>query len=371
MDNRFEKFHGEAAPDFCVDCSKLLIDILEYRRANKNNVVEIANQVRKVLNLPLTLNCGRVPGNAILSGCFLLIKNSNLYDQFNAEEKEKIDFIMEVLLYGNVLLTRHGNAYRTGLDLMGNFFKGWGPNFKFSIYPQVVYGLTYFGGEDRANEMLVNFSFDAMLEKMQCLGFNAAYDFYNARKEILKRIFEEGGEVFITNDGNEFYAGTGVGIKHPYKWEFEYKRLNRTPKVLVKINHPKAVVSKVDVDEDGSFDAYILDGTTSPWEGQDGMFAEFDNGQPGIIGRSSLHYCFIDFMLETALIETCKFAGIWDIDAEGEEDAKSLVLVGVNDLLYKAEHGYHSLVGTHRMDMHEMDAFNFIGLKNYWLQYRL
>ena len=371
MNNRFEKFHGEAAPDFCVDCSNLMIDILEYRRATKNNAVEIANQVRKVLNLPLTLNCGRLPGNAILSGCFLLIKHSNLYDQFNAEEKEKIDFIMEVLLYGNVLLTRHGNAYRSGLDLTGNFFKGWGPNFKFSIYPQVIYGLTYFGGEETANNMLINFSFDDMLEKMQRLGFTAAYDFYNARKETLKRLFEQGGELFITRDGNEYFAGTGVGIKLPYKWEFEYKRLARTAKVLVKFNHKNVVTSKVDVDEDGSFDAYILDGTTSPWEGQAGMFTEFDNGQPGIIGRSSLHYCVIDFALESALIETCKFAGIWNLDEEDNIDAKELVLVGVNDLLYRAEHGYRGLVGTNKRDEYESNAFNFQGWKEYWKQYLL
>ena len=347
-----------------------MIEILKYRRGEEVEAYQIGNAIRKLLGLPLTLNCGRVPGNAILSGCLLLIKTSNLYDLFNEEEKEKMSFIMEVLLYGNALLTRHGNAYRSGLDLCGNFFKGWGPNFKFSIYPQVVYGMTYFG-EEKANEMLTNFSFDAMHQKMLDLGFERAYEFYNRDRDTLKRLFENGGDLELSIEGNDYFAGTGVGIKMPYKWEFEYKRLNRTPKVLIKFNHRKPVVSKVDVDEDGTFDAYILDGTTSPYEGQMGMFTEFNNGEEGIIGRSSLHYCMVDFALESALIETCRFAGILDLDDEDNIDAKELVLVGVKDLLYKADHGYRCLTGTHRIEMKGDGRFGFPAWRAYWEKYLL
>lgn len=99
--------------------------------------------------------------------------------------------------------------------------------------------------------------------------------------------------------------------------------------------------SKIDVEKDGVMDAYILDGTTSPLEGQLGMFREFKCGSGAGVNRrfrSSLWFCMEDYIQASALLA---YYNMFIANfAEEHSSIYPRVKVGNADLMYKIEHGY-------------------------------
>jgi hypothetical protein len=184
----------------------------------------------------------------------------------------------------------------------------------------------------------------------------------------IKQLMEEGGEAYITdNFDNVLYANSGVGIKQAYSYRDQIKVLPDVSKLVKFTYNGGEIKSKIDIDEDGTFDAYIADGTTSPEEGKEGMMTEFKQGTGAGAYRSSVRYCAVDFILATSLIATSKAIGYYDLVNQNEE-LYNKVVNGNNDLFYKAEHGYHGLGLTIRVETREdlCNAFGYDIWKKYW-----
>jgi hypothetical protein len=162
-----------------------------------------------------------------------------------------------------------------------------------------------------------------------------------------REIWNNGGEIYSKemqmDEENLVFKGWGAGIKI----EAAYRDVND-----VEVDLPfgliacifnntfnQTVVSNIDI-EDCHYTAGIADKTISPYEGQDGMMAEFNIPNDGVARRSSLWHCDIDFVLVCCAIAAFNHLGIINIK---EAPYWNKEYVGMQDYLYKKDHGYHSM----------------------------
>jgi len=82
----------------------------------------------------------------------------------------------------------------------------------------------------------------------------------------------------------------------------------------------------------------ILDGTKSPYEGQDGMCYEFNTVDASGC-RSSVGYCFEGWWNDVLTGATLQSFGLIPEGAE-KQDIVARRDVGSGDLMYKLQHGY-------------------------------
>ena len=161
-------------------------------------------------------------------------------------------------------------------------------------------------------------------------------------------------------------AGTGKGVR--VKYTYQKHTVDDVAEIfenLLKFNYGGGeVVSQFGKNKDGTYKAYILDGTTSPVEGEKGMMTEFA-GSDGNGIRSSCSYTSHDFnMIVGALI------AFDELDMYHLEDNPSLfrmVWVGNTDFLYKYEHGYMNYSLGKGSEGRESAYAGFYFLKSWWL----
>jgi hypothetical protein len=150
------------------------------------------------------------------------------------------------------------------------------------------------------------------------------YAYNTPHTEIIK---EAGDGLGVTNGGNDYL--------------YHEKSLSQADLIvedLLRFNYRAGEVRSehhYDVNRDGEAElvAWILDHSTSPYQGQMGMMTEFASGN-----RSSTGYCSHDFQLTTVLILASRALGFYD--ATQDEELWSLITVGNEDFFYKNEIGY-------------------------------
>jgi hypothetical protein len=113
--------------------------------------------------------------------------------------------------------------------------------------------------------------------------------------------------------------------------------------------------------------AYIVDGTKSPFEGEDGMMKEFISSDAGGI-RSSTSYCTHDFMLVVQSFAAMTTIGAYEIDVT--DPLYRQMWVGNGDLMYKNEHGYNSYsIGKDRGQAFDKDKPEYLPWKAWWQEH--
>ncbi len=286
-----------------------------------------------------------------------------VWDKLSLVEQEKFDFIMQCFAYVQALGTNDCNKYNTGPGLQGNFGKGWNPNYRLANIPPMMFVSVYFGGAVKVDELLLNFDFDATIERFKKYGFNRAYRCWTTPVAIVdgvptrtqKDFMENGGDAFINTVNERMHyvpgtpGGTGEGVRRRYTYQGatldEYGKIVES---LVRHNYAGGkVVSTYGEYPDGSPKAYIADHSRSPVEGRVGMMTElagFDsgNGKDGRDIRSCVGYCSDDFVLTAVMLIVLDELGIYDITAPENREIYELMWVGTTDYLYKAERGYMS-----------------------------
>ena len=308
-----------------------------------------------------------------------------------ADIKLRLDTMMRAFAILESFATSDYNNYGTGPSMLGNYGKGWNPNYRLANVPVMVYATHYFGdgdmdkGAEFVNGFLKGFdeaAYDDIIATFRKYGWRRAAlcwtsdartstDGKNIKGESAKTLMLYGGQAVGEDTPTDSYLlvalGTGCGVANkdargnPRDYLYNGYALNEADGIirsllmhnygtgdLTKSNPQKSTFLEVksdhwyDKDGDGQKElvAWITTGLPSPYEGQYGMMKEFASGN-----RSSTGYCSHDFVLTTSMIYTCKILGIYDLATDTYTDnngvnIREAIIVGNEDFLFKNEQGY-------------------------------
>ena len=375
---RFGGFKREGRPEVLQATSALYYLIHEGRKQGFTNRVK----TRVVQHLRNIITSGREPcGDAqhfwhypLLAASITLAKNTpEIWDQFSEEEIARFNTIMELFIYSTNFIANDSNEYRTGLALHGDVYKEWNPNFKISLVAPIVFASIYFGGAEMIDGMLLNYSHEALISKLKEFGFVNALEVWNTpsfeHNGVMlpgaKELTENGGPAYIRDGSNVFKGGTGSGIKIPFTYKgYRADDMGIVDFLVSDCYGGGPVFSHSEDNGDGTFDAYILDETTSIMEGRLGLMTEFNCGDKDGF-RSDARYCQIDFIMMTAVLSALKELGLW----RENNELYDLIKVGNTDLIFKLEHGYvsRSLGRQHTVIANNLIGYDFA--RDIWGRY--
>ncbi len=330
-----------------------------------------------------------------LSASIALAKaTSHIWEALDEGLREKLTFAMEMFLYLESFATSDDNAYRTGPSLNGNYFKTWNPNYRLANVPCIIFSTHFFGDGDMqkgsaiANRMLHAFNeekYNEVIGRLKEYKWNNAYATWTTEAKQhadgtfgtdAKTILLYGGPTYAYNTPHTEIikeAGEGLGVTNGGRDYFYHEIPLSSPVKIVEdllyFNYSGGPVKSdhhYDVNRDGDAEliAWILDHSTSPYQGQMGMMKEFASGN-----RSSTGYCWHDFQLTTVLILATNALGICDVKENAE--LWQLITVGNEDFFYKNERGYQGFAtgsyGTSTKTHAETDEGKpYFALKYIW-----
>ena len=323
----------------------------------------------------------------IVTACLAMAKDTpSVWDKMSYSLKSKVDTMMEAFAYIISLGTSDQNAYQTGPNFQGNYKNNWNANYALGSIPCMVFVVYYFGNGDMVegaktvNTMLKDFdeaAYNEMIGRFDVYGWRRAYSTWT--KPALtddsvdaKTVMIQGGAVVhknVSGDGLESSSGKGV-TNGGEDYRYAGFTLAEGAKIIERVIETNYSGGKV-VSEHYFNDekvGYIIDGSKSPFEGQEGMMLEFASGN-----RSSTVYCSHDFLLATTILVVARDLGIYDYTEN--EALWQKIIVGNGDFLYKNGKGYQGYstgsygVSVHQhgeKDEHELGYFN---IKSLWLTY--
>ena len=342
----------------------------------------------------LNFDLGPTWGNTTLTASIALAKETPaIWNKLSSSTVEVLDFIMECFAYIQCFGTDDDNNYGTGPALQGNYHKDWNPNYRLASVPPMLFCAAYFGGASQVNNIILSFNYDRVIEKFLDYGFTAAYTGWTHEAPTLsdgskgptaRELLMYGGNAYLRArhdpSGRLEYAegraaGTGVGVRTYYTYK-SYK-LDQVEEIvnylLLHCYSGGAVIDSYGTYPDGSPKAYILDGTSSPYLGLNGMFLEFkssDGGDANSSGdiRSSCSYNHHNFILVMTMVSALEELGLYDIEDKDNEAVFAKVWVGNNDFIYKYSHGYMSYSLSKGYESHESASGGYYLWKSYWLE---
>lgn len=318
----------------------------------------------------------------------------------SAEDRERLDFLMQCFAVTTASATDDDCAYTSGPGFVGNYNKNWNPNYPISNIPQIVFAASYFGSAEKVNRILADFSYDDYLARMHKYGWSNAYENWERTIDPASILTDDGkghmtytvvtseedvgadnyghlglglvvGESRVASftnqramlmEGGEVYAltalarisqyvgkpcGSGIGVPAIGKKGYIYRGHPLSDyegiwNYLLEYNYSGGIVASKEVqNEAGEYLCYVIDGVPSPVEGYPGLMREFRSGK-----RSSVSYCLHDFLLCEATTAAMDALGIYDKNAEHNQEIQKKIWIGNTDFLHKAEHGYVSYTGT-------------------------
>ena len=301
---------------------------------------------------------------ALLTMNLALAKSTpSIWERFPEDAKHRFDVIMRAFAYHGSYATSDDNNFCTGPRMGGNYNKNWNPNYRLANVQNILYVAHYFGdgdmkrGADLVNEMIRSFDeaeYERMLGEFSALGFHRAYECWThdgvmledgTKSNDARTLLVHGGEAYGQNTYNRSIispCGSGAGVNNGGKdYTYHGFTLYEPEKIICDLLRYALSGGKVkndhwfDVSRTGNPEriAWIVDGSNSPFEGQEGMMLEFCSGN-----RSSTMYCSTNFKLGVAVAHSADLLGLMP-KAENNE-VWSLLRVGVGDFLYKNEIGY-------------------------------
>ena len=286
-----------------------------------------------------------------------------IWNSFDEELRERLTFTMEMYAYLESFATSDYNSYSTGPGLTGNYHKDWNPNYRLANVPVILFVTHFFGdgdmkvGAERTNAILHGYTeekYEEMVARLKAYGWDRALKVWCAPAmqhedgtygTDAKTVTLYGGETYALDYTHSYVAkevGTGLGVTNggnDYLYhEHPLYEAGAIVEDLLRFNYSGGPVKSdhhYDVNRDGEAElvAWILDHSTSPYQGQMGMMKEFASGN-----RSSTGYCSHDFQLTTILILASEALGFYQ--AKADEELWNIITVGNGDFLYKNEIGY-------------------------------
>jgi len=275
--------------------------------------------------------------------------NPVVWNQFSAKEKEKLDLVMKAFAFGGNYSLNKENDPKILICDYADYNKAWNPNFSHGYLGAMIAAYIYFGGAEAVNDILMSFDYTKFLEDIQAKGFTTTEACWSYRNEL--------GSLLM-NGGKDKEGGTVSGMRIP----FTYKSLNGDgsleydPFVLYnELNRKMFHWDVTSINCDG--DAYIIDQTSSPYEGDFGMLFEFNTGD-GSGCRSDALYSTAGWTMDIIAASTIQAFNFWP-DSSIRKTLIEPIRIGTEDLKYKLEHGYHSRSNGNLEDMYLSRMHNF------------
>lgn len=355
---RYTGILKEQVPERMQCANAFLFLVLNER---KNGVQSMYHQ-RAVQHLKNLLVSGNEPAidaiqfwayPATVCAITLCKHTPTIWAELSQEEIQRCDLLMTAFGVISNFIANDENEYLTGISLRGDVRKRRSANFKFPLIVPAIASAYYFGGSDAFDSILSKFDYEAFIQKAQSFGFKNLLEVwttpdYNHEGTILpgaKKLLTTESTAYVVSKspmdfGNIYRAGYGKGAKIPFKYRGFRACDIGIAEYLFSDNHSGGlVVSKVGDEGDGNFTCYIIDGSISPVEGQDGLLLEYNTTDTEGI-RSDGFYCQMDFSMEVALMSMLKELGAWDETSDTSLFKK--ISVGLTDHIYKMERGYKS-----------------------------
>lgn len=371
------------------------------------------------------LDCSTNWNLGVTAADFAMVRQTpSVWGRVSDSLREKIDTFMEALLYIESFATSDQNEFRTGPGMGGNFYKNWNANYAFGNIPCMVWCTYYFGdgdielGAERCNAMLKAFD-ESVYERMIAYFYKhtwmLTYRAWTTPAPVAadgtagpdaKTLLCYGGAAY----GKDTYKpeiivplGSGKGVNNggldftysnPNPTRGEYKNIPLTrPEDILRsmVDYNYAWITKTDHHYDFNDGegpkkiAWIVDGTTTPYLGMDGMMYEFSIGV-----RSSTGYCNHNFEMLVPALSAARALKRYThkngerellLDESGDpipvydymEDADTWrrIQVGNEDFIYKLRHGYQCYArgnyGTSAKEEHEYKSYiSYYIMKDFW-----
>lgn len=321
----------------------------------KHSVRDITVVEAALVKLRVYLNEGGEPfaspgcfwGHAVIASSMTLIKETDvIYSQLTEDEKVRMDIIMEAMAIAANWGYNDGNDYTTSFDLQGNFADG--ANFR-NTYLSVMLNASMYFGEEKLNEIFVNFDYLTFIEKLKQYGFNNIYmRWTDAGIDTVKELMEKGGDAYLIGFQENYYssmvgkqAGTGVGVKEPFSYDGHSASdiIYLFSEPLIAYTYPWQVISQWGTPDTATHCYILSDNKVSPFEGQMGMMQELAKTDSGDV-RSKIAYCYDSWEILTSVYANMKLLGGWDSSTQRMRELDNRIWVGNEDLLYKMQEGY-------------------------------
>lgn len=356
--------------DACMNLLHLVV--YDYKHENYSEKNEVHTYIKNaILNVLIGRNCpafdnGHNWGYPILAQvCTLIRKKDDLWDLFNRKEKEKISLMMKMFAFMWNFGCNKFNNYRTGIGLHGNYVKTNSPNYVLANNILIIWCIEFFGGRlQDVSRMFVEITYDELIEQLEYYDFRNAYitwttegftrsdgsktpgarELFGTLEERREHGYQTEAFVYDYQNRQLYYAGWGKGCTLPYYYEghpandwYSYPDYlyNQVFNLTFSGGECRSIIH---IDSEEDYSAHIVDGTISPYEGLEGMMKEFNIADDGLGQRSSLFHCEIDFNIVCASLVCLKL--VKGLNLNDFEDAEK-IRVGMNDFIYKFEHGYN------------------------------
>ena len=269
--------------------------------------------------------------HSAIAQAFLLVKSTpEVWSRLNADEQNRMDWIMRALAVAGHFGYDDGNDYKTSMHTDDNSYKKWNPNHR--LYLFVVLAASQYFGPDELNNIFTSFDYDEYLKKFDELGFTNIKAVWTCFD--WKPLMENGGTYLSPKSNKEM--GTGTGVRHPFTYEkIPLGNIVEIFALAQEYNYSDTVTNGIE----GK--SWILDNGSSPFLGQTGMMREF-NSHDAAGTRSSLSYCEENFSPYTIMYITLDVLGLLPKDSPRIQEIGKRILVGNGDFLYKKETGFHS-----------------------------
>lgn len=282
-----------------------------------------------------------VPAHALL----LAKRTPAVWAQLSAEEKGRADLLMQALALAAHFCLDDDNDYYVRLDGASLNHKSWNPNIAEGYADIIVVASLYFGA-DELNAFFKSFDFDKFIARLDAANFQNIKRGWTWTPAI-KDLMMKGGSIAVPSDAllAQGITSHGAGVRNDFTLNgdslhepwliFRGQALRMFSKVVrtrVEVGAGPILTSRL------LHDASNAD--VSPWEGQMGMFCEFESSDWNGM-RTSLQYAYEGSMIIIPTAVTLKLVGAWDYKRGGEVIERRMG-VGMSDLIFKAKEGYMS-----------------------------
>lgn len=364
------------------------------KEAYESNSTEAKDIIKTHISSILYNGCpafdnGHNWGYPIFCACITLInKKEELWNLFTEKEQAQMHECMRMFALMWNFGCNEYNDFRTGMGLKGDYRKqNVGVNYLLSNNALIVFLEQYFGSIEALNELFATVDYETEMHTLKELSMSNAYhvwttpgivsadgtqcpgakELFSSETPITAYIYKKVGDNKVIVP-----AGEGLGCKVPFayramaKKEKLYTPMDIFNNIMTKHCFKKICKSIVPIVFEDNFSAHIADETVSPYEGQKGMIAEFDAGTEAR-QRSSIFHSEIDFMICMCYFETMRLLNIceptdllyWD-----------LVNVGMEDFIYKREHGYVGYAMYHIEQLGKWDLDSGLAIQLWKEEYR-
>ncbi|MBS0630313.1 MAG: hypothetical protein JSS11_00235 [Verrucomicrobia bacterium] len=282
-----------------------------------------------------------VPAHVLL----LAKRTPAVWSQLSADEKGRADLLMQALALAAHFCLDDDNDYYVRLDGASLNHKSWNPNIAEGYADIIVVASLYFGA-DELNAFFKSFDFDKFIARLEAANFQNIKRGWTWTPAI-KGLMMNGGSIAVPSDAllAQGILSHGAGVRNDFTLNgdslhepwliFRGQALRMFSKVVrtrVEVGDGPVTTSRLLHDASNA--------ETSPWEGQMGMFCEFESSDWNGM-RTSLQYAYEGSMIIIPTAVTLKLVGAWD-DKRGGDVIERRMGVGMSDLIFKAREGYMS-----------------------------